>query len=290
MINILTVNTMPKLSIITPCHNGEKYIEKAIESVLASTFTDWEYILIDDGSTDNSVKIISNYLSTEPRLRLIQQPNGGACNARNNGFKACSPGSEYIIFFDADDCIEPQMLEVMVNYLDAHPHVGFVHCDDCLIDSDDQILESFYFPRFVPDKGEFVQIPYETPETPFFAVAVGVCKESGPILRKSVYLQTTGWCEWLGQGREGNDLFMQMALLSDVHFIPQKLYKYRQHSTQSHKSLDDQNQVNKLICKWKEANLTPEQKSKVNEVLESIPLFQEVLFARDELYLNTTNK
>ncbi|MBW4507549.1 MAG: glycosyltransferase [Scytonematopsis contorta HA4267-MV1] len=280
---------MPKISIITPCYNAEKYIGKTIESLLASTFTDWEHIVVDDGSSDNSAEIVLSYASNEPRLRLIKQANGGVCNARNNGFKVCSPESEYLMFFDADDCIEPQMLEVMVNYLDKHPHVGVACSDGWHIDSEDKILEDFYFPRFFPsEKGEFEEVSYDVPEIPFFSIAVGVCKESGSFLRQSVYAKTSGWSESLGQGREGNDLFMQMGLLSDAHFIPQKLYKYRQHNTQSHKSLDDQAQVDKLIAKWKEGKgLTLEQKAKVAKVLEYIPAFEQFLYRRDELYLSS---
>lgn len=279
----------PKISIITPCYNAEKYIAKAMDSVIASTFTDWEYVIVDDGSTDNSAKIISDYAKKEPRLRLIQQPNRGVCNARNNGFKACSPESEYLMFFDADDCIEPQMLEIMIKHLDQHPHVGLFYTDEWLIDSEDKILESLHYPRFVPSPGGgFEEVPDNVLETPFFSIAFGVCRESGPVLRKSVYSKTSGWSEWLGQGYEGKDLFMQMALLSNIHFIPNKLSKYRQHNTQSHKSLDDNTQLNKLITKWKQAEgLTPEQQAKVNQALEYMPAFIEYLHNRDKLYLSS---
>ena len=101
---------MVKVSIITPCYNAEKFIGKAIESVRAQTFTDWEHIIVDDGSTDNSAEIIASYTEIEPRLKLIRQSNNGMCMTRNNGFKFCSEQSQYLLFFDADDCLEPQML------------------------------------------------------------------------------------------------------------------------------------------------------------------------------------
>ncbi len=278
---------MPKISIVTPCYNAEKYITKTIESLCASTFTDWEHVVVDDGSSDNSAEIVLNYAKKEPRLRLIQQPNGGVCNARNNGFKACSLESEYLLFLDQDDYVEPQMLEIMVKYLDKHPDVGLAYCDHWLIDIEDKIIESPSFPRFYPDSKGFKEVPYETPETPVFSIAVGACLESCCVLRKSIYVKTSGWPEWLGQGREGNDLFLHMALLSNAHFVPRKLYKYRQHTTQAHKSIDDQAQIDKLIARWKEGKgLTPEQKGKVAEVLEYIPAFEKFLYSRDELYLS----
>ena len=129
---------MPKFTIITACYNAEKFISKAIETIRAQTFTDWEYNVIDDGSTDNSAEIISSYKKLEPRLKLIKQSNSGMCIARNNGFKASYQESQYLLFFDADDCLEPQMLEVMINYLNAHPDIGAAYCDFYNIDADDK--------------------------------------------------------------------------------------------------------------------------------------------------------
>ena len=279
---------MPYISIITPCHNAQKYIASVINSIIASSFTDWEHIIVDDGSTDKSAEIILDYAKKEPRLRLIQQSNCGVCNARNNGFKACSPESKYLMFVDADDCIEAQTLEVMIKYLDQYSHVGCVYSDEWLIDSEDKILESLHSPRFFPSlDGGFEEVPDHVPETPLFSIAIGVCKERGIVLRKSVYSKTSGWPEWLGQGHEGIDLFMQVALLSDVHFIPKKLYKYRQHNTQSHESIDDQAQIDKLITKWKQTKeLTLEQQTKITQTLDSIRAFQDFLFSRNQLYLN----
>lgn len=182
------------------------------------------------------------------------------------------------------------MLEVMVKYLDQYPQVGLVHSDAWFIDSEDRILNlgsSSHAPRFfLSSDGRFENLPDDIPETPFFSIAVGACREAGTVLRKSVYLKTSGWPEWLGQGYEGWDLFIQMALLSDAHFIPKKLYKYRQHETRSHKSLDDTN-IDKLITKWKQAKgLTAEQQAKITQVIDYIPAYHELLLARDQLYLS----
>ncbi len=279
---------MPKLSIITPCYNAEKYIAKLIDSVIASTFTDWEYLVVDDGSTDNSADIIASYAETEPRLQLIRQSNHGVCNARNNGFKACSPESEYLIFVDADDCVEPQMLEVMLKYLDTNPHVGLACSDEWYIDSEDRLLETPRFTRFIPTPaGGFEEVPEEVAEISFFSIAFGLSKENGPIYRKSVYLKTSGWSESFGQGHEAWDLFLQMVLISDVHYIPQKLYKYRQHPTQCHKKRNSELKRQMLIAKWKEGiGLTSEQKAKVNQALDYVPAFIEYLHKRDQLYFD----
>jgi glycosyltransferase involved in cell wall biosynthesis len=82
---------MPQVSIVTPCYNAEKFISKAIDSFRNQTFTDWEHIIVDDGSTDNSAEIVSHYMQVETRLKLVKQSNRGLCITRNNGLKASSP-------------------------------------------------------------------------------------------------------------------------------------------------------------------------------------------------------
>ncbi|MBO3458682.1 glycosyltransferase [Aetokthonos hydrillicola Thurmond2011] len=276
---------MSKISIVTPCYNTEKYIAKAIDSVIASTFTDWDYVIVDDGSTDKSLEIILNYVKEDPRLQLIKQRNFGVCNARNNGAKICSSESEYLMFLDADDCIEPEMLEIMVKYLDQYPNVGLLHSDTLFIDSEDNILNFSRVPRFFlsPD-GKFEEVPDDVPQTPFLSIATGICREAGTVLRKSIYMKTSGWPEFLGQGYEGIDLFIQMALLSDVHYISKKLYKYRQHESQSHKSRDN---MFKLIDKWKQAKgLTSEQQEKVNQVIDYLPAYEEFMIDYEQLMLS----
>ncbi|WP_445632647.1 glycosyltransferase family 2 protein [Nostoc sp. DSM 114161] len=261
---------MTKVSIITPCYNAEKYVGKAIESVRAQSFNNWEHIVIDDGSTDNSAQVIASYTKIEPRLRLIRQPNGGVCNARNNGFKECFPQTQYLLFFDADDYLEPQMLEVIVKYLDQHPHVGVAYSDYWHIDEDDRILPRNSYSRYIPSGFGIKELPYETPETPLVAVGSGaaIVMESGSVLRRYIYEKTSGWDESLGQGGEGIDLFLQFALFSEIHFVPKNLYKYRQYPAQSHRLVDDRAQARKLIAKWKEGKwLTQEQKAKVAQVL-----------------------
>lgn len=217
---------MAKVSIITPCYNTEKYVGKAIESIRTQTFTDWEYVVVDDGSTDNSVKVVLSYTAIEPRMRLIRQPNGGMCNARNNGFKACSTESKYLLFFDADDCLEPQMLEVMVRYLDEHPNVGVAYCDHWNIDAEDQVFDRIYCPRFVPSRFGVRSLPYKTPKTPLLTIpaGLGAALDGRSVFRRCIYEKTSGWDEQL-VGGQVIDLFAQFALLSDVHFVPQKLHK-----------------------------------------------------------------
>ncbi len=100
---------MALVSIIMPIYNAEKYVAQAIESVLNQTLTDFELILINDGSTDKSAEICASYARDDQRITLIHQNNGGICSARNKGLELAQ--GEYIAFIDNDDVYLPDLLE-----------------------------------------------------------------------------------------------------------------------------------------------------------------------------------
>lgn len=112
---------MPLVSVILPAYNGEKFIAQTIQSVLKQTFTDFELLVIDDGSKDDTVAVVKRF--QDPRLRLITcSENGGADAARLAGLH--QSGGEIIAFLDQDDLFHPQKLLAHVGFLDANPAVG----------------------------------------------------------------------------------------------------------------------------------------------------------------------
>ena len=104
---------MPIVSIIVPVYNVEKYISRCIDSILAQTFTDWECILVDDGSPDKSGEICDEYASRDSRIQVIHMENRGVSAARNTGLSAAQ--SEYIYFIDSDDYVEREALELLLS-------------------------------------------------------------------------------------------------------------------------------------------------------------------------------
>ncbi|GCD10985.1 glycosyltransferase family 2 protein [Clostridium tagluense] len=109
---------MPQISIIVPIYNGAKYINKCIEMILNQTFKDFELIIINDGSTDNSVEMCNEYAKKDSRIRLISKENGGTWAARNIGIDVSS--GKYIIFFDCDDWYENNLLQEMYKCIEEH--------------------------------------------------------------------------------------------------------------------------------------------------------------------------
>lgn len=103
---------MPKLSVIVPVYNTEKYLRECIDSILAQTFTDFELILVDDGSTDGSGAICDEYAAKDPRIQVIHQQNGGVTWARKTGVR--NARGMYFGFVDSDDWIHPEMFAQMM--------------------------------------------------------------------------------------------------------------------------------------------------------------------------------
>lgn len=100
--------TTPKISIIIPIYNAEKYLRRCLDSVLSQSFTEWECLLIDDGSIDNSCEVISEYTNKDHRFRSFYKENGGVGSARNLGLDNAQ--GEWITFIDSDDYVDDGML------------------------------------------------------------------------------------------------------------------------------------------------------------------------------------
>ena len=107
-----------KVSVITPCYNAARYIGRTVASVQAQTLSDWEMIIIDDGSTDNSAGLVASLAEQDPRIRLVRKENGGSASARNIGLHYAQ--GEYIQFLDADDTLAPDKFARQTALMDAH--------------------------------------------------------------------------------------------------------------------------------------------------------------------------
>jgi len=115
-----------KLSIIVPVYKVESYLNRCIDSILQQTFTDFELILVDDGSPDNCGKICDDYSKIDHRIKIIHKENGGLSSARNAGISIAS--GEYITFVDSDDFLHKNMYEILFHYATKHSS-DIVICD-----------------------------------------------------------------------------------------------------------------------------------------------------------------
>lgn len=126
------------ISIIVPVYNVERYLEQCINSILCQTYPYLEIILVNDGSTDGSRKIAEKYQALDPRIILIDQEQGGAANARNNGLKISK--GKFIIFVDSDDYICPDMVQYLLDHILAG-HAQIAVCGYRKVNEEGELLD-----------------------------------------------------------------------------------------------------------------------------------------------------
>lgn len=132
-------NAIPRVSVVIPCYNHGRYLPGALASVVAQTLASWEAVIVDDGSADDSAAVARALIGRYPgrAIRLIEQPNAGLSAARNSGIAAAR--AEYVLTLDADDLIEPAMLEQAVAAIDQRPDVGFVYTDVRMFGAEERV-------------------------------------------------------------------------------------------------------------------------------------------------------
>ena len=131
----------PSVSIIIPNYNCTPYLRTAVESALAQTHQPLEVVLVDDGSTDDSLTTIADLVATG-QLRLVRQPNQGVAAARNAGLQAST--GDYLVFLDCDDYIDPHMVERLAALINHHDPCVFAYCDYMKVDVTGKILPHNY--------------------------------------------------------------------------------------------------------------------------------------------------
>ncbi len=134
---------MTKVSVVLPVFNVERYVTMSIQSVLTQTYADFELLIVDDGSTDGSLRLCQQF--TDPRIQIIQQQNRGLAGARNTGIRHAK--GKYIALLDSDDLFAPEKLQRHVEHLDRSPNVGISFSRSAFIDDHGQPLGYYQMPK-----------------------------------------------------------------------------------------------------------------------------------------------
>ncbi len=193
----VTVMDQPTISIIIPSYNRAHLIGETLASVAAQTFQDYEIIVVDDGSKDNTPEIMQQWCQRDSRIRYVQQPNGGVSAARNTGIRLAQ--GEFIAFLDSDDLWRPWKLELQINLLRSLPQVGMLWTNMDTIDEQGKPLTPNYLrTMYSTYNGHGPEFPFQC-SSPLTAVPVlkttqlplGVAADTvirtGRILREMVY-------------------------------------------------------------------------------------------------------
>ena len=199
---------MPEVSIIIPVYNPGHYLGIAVQSILAQSFTDWELIIVDDGSTEDIASIVSEY----PAIKLIRQKNSGQAIARNVGILHAS--GEYLAFLDQDDVWMPTKLETQAQRMRQDASLGLCHTQFYLIDSEGRKT----------GEGFGRQQSYEE-----MLQGSGICGSSTVMLRREVCL-ACGMFDAFCQPAEDYDLWLRIARHFSTDFVASSEAGYRLHS------------------------------------------------------------
>jgi glycosyltransferase involved in cell wall biosynthesis len=207
----------PKVSVVASAYNSELYIGRTIESILGQTFTDYEFILVDDASRDHTWEIIEQYASRDPRIIPLQNKvNLGVVGGLNRGLQAAC--GEYIARQDADDISLPDRFARQVEFLDANPEYGVVGSRINYIDSQDNPMDMLDpFQATENDEIQAKLLEYNC-----------LCGPALMIRRKS--LNEAGF--WFGEGMDASedyDICLRLAEVSKIASLPERHYLYRIH-------------------------------------------------------------
>jgi len=200
---------MPKVTVYLATHNYGRYVDKAVQSVLQQTMDDWELIVVDDGSTDNTGETLDRYRA-HPKIQIVEQENKGL-NVTNNIALRLAAG-RYIMRLDGDDYLDENILLVLSNVLDTKPEVGLVYPDYYLVDEDGQMLEIVRRKK-IGEEAELLDLP-----------AHGACT----MIRKENLLEIGGYYEDFNR-QDGYDLWIKFIQHYNPYNVNIPLFYYRQH-------------------------------------------------------------
>ena len=201
---------MPKVSVVMSVYNGERFLRQAVDSILSQTFTDFEFVVVDDGSTDGTEEILKGY--TDPRLRMIRQENTGLIGSLNRAVDIAS--GEYIARMDADDISSPRRLELQLEWLESHPCTAVLGTQVAQIDEAGGAIRRHYYPVRSDAIGKAL-----------LRGATAICHGS-VILRRACFERAGGYRQRL-EHAEDYDLWLRMIESYEVENLTGVLYLKR---------------------------------------------------------------
>ena len=233
------------VSIIMPAKNAEEFIEHAIESVIEQRYQNWELLVVDDASTDDTSKIVAAF--TDPRVRFLSQPQGGEAKARNLGMEEAT--GKFLAFLDADDRFAPAHLEFAVRALDQRPECGAVYSDGYYCDRNGRILKPLSARMRGPFQGwvypEVMRAPDVFGHPGCVVIRRNVPNRAGIRFDPTITIGP----DW--------DFLTQVSAYTDFAYVSAKTYFYRLHGENITFTVDQPTRQRSLaICRSKAINST----------------------------------
>lgn len=205
---------MPRVSVITPVYNHERFIAECVESILAQTYNDFEIIVVDDGSTDRTPEILATY---KDRITVIRQPNAGGAAALNTALKQAR--GEYIAWLSSDDVFTPTKLQEQVDFLDNNARFSLVYTDFYYNDTQGSILAKVRAPYF-NEKKSFL-----------YHMLVANFINGSTVMFKRTCIDSVGPFDATMRFHADGDLWFRMLKYFEFGHISKPLLKYRWHAS-----------------------------------------------------------
>ncbi len=226
----------PLISIVIPSYNAARWLPETVASVLAQTLAAWELVIVNDGSSDATLAVATALAAKDARIRVLDQPNGGLCAARNQGWQATTAQSAQVIFLDADDLWETDTLAVLSAELAAHPEAVAAYGLARYIDAEGNFfqageLETYHRERWGVRDGRLERWSQAEPTTfGVFALADRITSVGCVLMRRSS-LEKVGafapelaiWEDW--------DLWFRLTMVGPMQFLDHPVFRYRRHTT-----------------------------------------------------------
>ena len=227
----------PRVSVVMTVFNGQAYLREAVDSLLGQTFSDFELIVIDDGSTDQTREILQAYAKRDDRVRVTSRPNTGVVRAANEGIARAR--GQYLARMDADDISEPQRFAVQVAYLDTNP--------DCvLVGSRVRIIDPYGSP--VALSGQ--KLSHEEIERELLTTGGGWAVVQPSAMMRLAAVREAGGYRGSVNMSEDHDLFLRLAERGKVVNLPEPLLRYRRHyKSLNHTQYESARQVKETILR-----------------------------------------
>lgn len=251
-----------------PVYNSERYLSIAIESILTQTFRDFEFIIVNDGSTDSSLEIIQRFQTQDPRIRIIDQTNQGITKSLNNAINLAQ--GKYIARMDADDISMPTRLEKQYQFMETHPEIAVCGSRALIIDEDGDAI-----------RNDRVVCTHENIEKRHL---LGKCSLKHPsvIIRTDILRKVNGYNEDLPYAQDF-DLWLRIGEIGKLYNLPDVLIKYRRNSH----SISYQ----KKREQWEAACKALDDATARRGIKFQYPTFKEKsyrVFFKPRIYLNST--
>lgn len=213
--------SVPVISVLLPIYNAQATLGAALESVLAQTFSDFEVIAVNDGSSDATAELLARYAAADARVRVISTPNRGLVSALNSAIEAAQ--GRLGARMDSDDICEPERFAKQVAHLDAHEDCVVVGSQVTLIDASGKphrkqpaLGHSYH----MKDRCRgFTKFPPSPPTVP----------HPTAMIRMAMLRQAGGYRHYFDNGAEDRDLWWRLMPLGEIHRLPERLLRYRVH-------------------------------------------------------------